>query len=50
MFVEVGDKLCNLFCNNKTKVLPCSSHVFMNWNDLVEWYNIIDNDMCIAFA
>jgi hypothetical protein len=32
------------------KALSCFSLVFMNWNDLVEWYNIIDNDMCIAIA
>jgi len=30
------------------KALSCFSHVFMNWNDFVEWYNEIDNDMCIA--
>jgi hypothetical protein len=48
MYVEVRNKLHNHFYGNKTKVLSCSSHVFMNWNDLVEWYNGIDNYMCIT--
>jgi hypothetical protein len=43
MSVEIGNKLHNMFYGYKTKVLSCSSHVFMNWNDLVERYNGIDN-------
>ncbi len=46
MSIEVGDKLCNIFNGNKTKTLSCSSHVFMNWNDLVEWHNGINKYMC----
>jgi hypothetical protein len=48
MYVEVDHKLCNISYGNKTKALSCCSCVFMNWNDLVEGYNGIDNDMCIA--
>jgi hypothetical protein len=49
MFVEVINKLHNIFYNNEMNVLSCSSHVFMNYNDFVEWYSEnFDNDMCTS--
>jgi len=47
-FVEVGDKLFDILCGGNTKVLSSSLHMIINRNDLVEFYNGIDNDICIV--
>jgi hypothetical protein len=45
IFVAFGNKPC-IFCGNNTNVLSCYWHVFINWNDLVEWYNGMYNVIC----
>lgn len=44
----MGDKLFDILCGGNTKVLSSSLHMIINRNDFVEFYNGIDNVICIV--